>query len=978
MKSSVVSLFIDFYDSYSYNIVHYLTKVNKEKPIVIKADDICYDDFMKYYYDKIDNIVISPGYGNPMLNDKKDKFVIELLKNEINIPILGVCYGHQLVCYFYGNKIEKVKNMFHGNTNIIHISKNEENKYCELFNNIEDNFKAVCYNSLKVNHTDINQNILNITCYSNYLDEYIIMGVQHKYLPYYTVQYHPESVESEYSDTFFENFKNITLKYNEKKKKNLLKILKHDINKTTISISRNICSPYKWKIKIIKVVGIKNNLCMISYDIFKNIFLGKYKENISFWLDSNNEILYGIKNNKSKEISNDNNTSLQSDHNDLITNTRFSYMGNLDGILGDIIEYYIDGKDNISANTLLLNLRKSKKEKYDINNKSDKSNEYDIYDIHYMSKENNCLVKYMNENIEYFKKQMLIDYQYIDLHNLINNKNELEKKNTIYNKQDIQSDTYINQLKCNNISEKQENKNNNKFLNNHSDKYIFLNDATEDNDFIKNKTSCLMGYFGFFNYEYKYETIKNLYNTKCKQIEQEEIFPVSVFVRPQNMMALDMYKNNIYLISLEPEEESFKRYLTHSEKISEDKFPYVDKKKNNQHNNLTNTPYEYHIKDLDTFKDIQNYNKEWTYNTLDALIDIEKTYENNYILNEEKYNINNIYNKNNSLNTNKEPSRISFNSIVQKEQYIENVRKCKKYIEDGFSYELCLTTQFISKNFVDINMEYLDLYNYIRNINKVSYSCFINYKRILYKEQNDNKKEISFLLKEKDNTQYLGEIQFHILSFSPEEFLRKNKDNYMYSKPIKGTCKRGKTKEQDDILKENLFNNKKERAENLMILDLTTNDFNRICDINTVQVSKLFHIESYKFVHQMVSEITGKIKKGNNFSDAMLNIFPGGSMTGSPKYISMSILQEIEIVPRGIYSGCIGFLTFEGNFIFNIVIRTIIIKKDKISIGAGGAITIKSNEEDEYNEMILKFMSIAKPISLFLKEYHNTDVEYIF
>ncbi|SOV22594.1 para-aminobenzoic acid synthetase [Plasmodium sp. DRC-Itaito] len=973
MKSSVVSLFIDFYDSYSYNIVHYLTKINKEKPIVIKADDICYDDFMKHYYDKIDNIVISPGYGNPMLNDKKDKFVIELLKNEINIPLLGVCYGHQLLCYFYGSKIEKVKNMFHGNTNIIHICKNEENKCSELFNNIEDKFKAVCYNSLKVNHTDINKNILNITCYSNHLDEYIIMGVQHKYLPYYTVQYHPESVESEYSEIFFENFKNITLKYNENKKRNSLKILQHDINKTSMFIPLNISSTYKWKIKIIKVVGIKNNLCMISYDIFKNIFFKKHKESISFWLDSNNEILYQIKNNKSqKKISNDN-ISLQYDHTDLIQNTRFSYMGNLDGILSDIIEYYIDGKDNISPNTLLLNLRKSTKGKK--NDKSDKSNIGDTYDIHYMSKENNCLVKYMNENIEYFKKQMIIDYQYIDLHNLINSKNEVEKKEIVYTTtEQMKSDKY------NSTCEEKVNKNNNKTnLNNHRYNYIFLNDTIQDNDFINNKTSCLMGYFGFFSYEYKYETIKNLYNTKCKQIEQEEMFPVSVFVRPQNMMALDMYKNNIYLISLEPEEESFKRYLTHGHKKCEDNISCGDNKgKNNEHNNLTNTPYQYHIKNFDDFKDIQNYNKEWTYNALDVLIDIEKTYEHDNILNEEKYNINNIYNKNNSLEKNKEQSRISFNSIIQREQYIENVRKCKKYIEDGYSYELCLTTQFISKKLVDINIEYLDLYNYIRNINKVSYSCFINYKRILCKEQNDNKEKISFLLKEKDKKKIkIDEIQFHILSFSPEEFLRKNKDNYMYSKPIKGTSKRGKTKEEDDILKNNLFNNKKERAENLMILDLTTNDFNRICDINTVQVSKLFHIESYKFVHQMVSEITGQIKKGNNFSEAILNIFPGGSMTGSPKYISMSILQEIEMVPRGIYSGCIGFLTFEGNFIFNIVIRTIIIKKDMISIGAGGAITIKSNEEDEYNEMILKFMSIAKPISLYLKEYHNTDVEYI-
>lgn len=135
-------------------------------------------------------------------------------------------------------------------------------------------------------------------------------------------------------------------------------------------------------------------------------------------------------------------------------------------------------------------------------------------------------------------------------------------------------------------------------------------------------------------------------------------------------------------------------------------------------------------------------------------------------------------------------------------------------------------------------------------------------------------------------------LEFSILCLSPEEFLRKNKDNIIRSKPIKGTIKRGKTNEEDIKLITELKNNKKEISENLMIVDLTTNDFHRLCQIDTVKVSKLFHIESYTFLHQMVSEIIGKNNNSKDFSDSIINIFPGGSMTGSPKLISMSILQE--------------------------------------------------------------------------------------
>ncbi|KAG4919305.1 hypothetical protein JHK85_057586 [Glycine max] len=256
-----------------------------------------------------------------------------------------------------------------------------------------------------------------------------------------------------------------------------------------------------------------------------------------------------------------------------------------------------------------------------------------------------------------------------------------------------------------------------------------------------------------------------------------------------------------------------------------------------------------------------------------------------------------------------------------REQYIEDVKKCLNYIKDGESYELCLTTQ-IRKPIEELNS--LGLYLHLRERNPAPYAAWLNF----------SKENLS------------------ICCSSPERFLQLDRKNILEDKPIKGTIARGATKEENELLKLKLQFSEKDQAENLMIVDLLRNDLGRVCDPGSVHVPRLMDVESYATVHTMVSTIRGKKRSDVSAINCVKAAFPGGSMTGAPKLRSMELLDSIESCSRGIYSGCIGFFSYNQRFDLNIVIRTVIIHEGEASIGAGGAIVALSNPEDEYEEML--------------------------
>lgn len=203
----------------------------------------------------------------------------------------------------------------------------------------------------------------------------------------------------------------------------------------------------------------------------------------------------------------------------------------------------------------------------------------------------------------------------------------------------------------------------------------------------------------------------------------------------------------------------------------------------------------------------------------------------------------------------------------------------------------------------------------------------------------------------------------YIISFSPERFLKKE-NNYLFTEPIKGTAPRSDIPEEDEKNKLSLLHSNKERTENAMIVDVSRNDLSRIAQKGSVKAEELFSIKTYRTVHQMVSKISCKLKENVTFQEIIYATFPMASMTGAPKIRAMQITDELEMEPRGYYSGCLGIYN-KGNFDLSVLIRSIFYDKNKkeLHVWAGSAVTIYTNAHQEYYECKLKAEKLIQILS---------------
>ena len=202
----------------------------------------------------------------------------------------------------------------------------------------------------------------------------------------------------------------------------------------------------------------------------------------------------------------------------------------------------------------------------------------------------------------------------------------------------------------------------------------------------------------------------------------------------------------------------------------------------------------------------------------------------------------------------------------------------------------------------------------------------------------------------------------HLMCLSPERFIQK-KGETLISQPIKGTIKKGSTPDEDQILKNQLTHSVKDNTENTMIVDLVRNDLSKIAQKRSVKVTELAHIYSFPKLHHLVSTIQCQTKPSINFTSIMAAMFPMGSMTGVPKKNAVNSMHELETNPRGWYSGTLGIILPNGDFDFNVIIRSIYWNRNtqQASIGIGGAITLHSNFKEEYQECWLKAQSLINP-----------------
>lgn len=252
--------------------------------------------------------------------------------------------------------------------------------------------------------------------------------------------------------------------------------------------------------------------------------------------------------------------------------------------------------------------------------------------------------------------------------------------------------------------------------------------------------------------------------------------------------------------------------------------------------------------------------------------------------------------------------------------YLADILECQSRLRAGDSYELCLTNTMS----VPFTGDPLAAYLRQRRHNPAPYAAYLR----------------------------LGDTA--VLCSSPERFLRVDRDRFAESRPIKGTAPRDADPVRDRALRAGLAADPKARAENLMIVDLLRNDLGRVCEVGTVTVPRLMAVESYASVHQLVSTVRGRLPEDRTALDCARACFPGGSMTGAPKSRAVEILDEVETGPRGIYSGALGYFGLDDTADLNIVIRTALAHAGTLTIGAGGAIVLDSDPQEEYQEMLLK------------------------
>eukprot|EP00210_Caulerpa_lentillifera_P000410 g399.t1 len=258
------------------------------------------------------------------------------------------------------------------------------------------------------------------------------------------------------------------------------------------------------------------------------------------------------------------------------------------------------------------------------------------------------------------------------------------------------------------------------------------------------------------------------------------------------------------------------------------------------------------------------------------------------------------------------------------EEYQREVDLCKEYLYSGESYEICLTNQF-------------------RKLRPESFDSWVFYRLLRMHNPAPFAAWLSF--QEDDLT---------ICCSSPERFLKGDQNRTLEAKPIKGTTARKQDPIEDERAAKTLAASEKDQAENLMIVDLLRNDLGRVCQSSSVHVPSLIEVESYQTVHQLVSTIRGVLAHDHSIIDAIKAAFPGGSMVGAPKVRSMEILDRLEGRARGVYSGSLGYISVNHTFDLNIIIRSVVITREELTIGAGGAIVVQSDPRKEFEEMNLK------------------------
>ncbi|KAL1542471.1 aminodeoxychorismate synthase [Salvia divinorum] len=819
----VRTLLIDNYDSYTYNIYQELSVIDGLPPVVIRNDEWSWEEVCHYLYEEklFDNIVISPGPGSPTCAADIG-ICLKLLLECTNIPILGVCLGHQALGYVHGARIIHAPEPIHGRLSDV------EHNASELFNGIpsgrNSGFKVVRYHSLVIDPSSLPKDLIPIAWTSShetipFLDGFegqgdlntygkslstklenglqwhpaesqelrtrdILMGIMHCSRPHYGLQFHPESIATYHGRQIFKNFAEITkdhwsrLQSSSDSMRDFYRSARMQVsavNQLFQEVARS--KPLMNGFDNLKHVGLCNLMKSSPRSRFAKYLKLKWRK-----LECSANQVGGAGSIFSELFGShcaENSFWLDSSSTEM-NRARFSFMGGKGGSLWKQVTFRLSNKSY--SNTT-----------------SGQGGYLSVGDS-----DGSVTNTYLQKGFFDFLNQELESICY---------------------------------------------------------------DAA---DFDGLPFDFYGGYIGYIGYNLKVECGASLNR-------HESSTPDACLFFADNLVVIDHHCDDVYVMSLHDDDTGTTSWMDEVEQKV-----------------LSMKPH-HPTKPLSV-----------------ASGDVSPTQ--------------------------------GFSAEKSRQQYIADVEECQKFIRDGESYELCLTTQ-MRRSVGELHS--LALYLEMREKNPAPYAAWLSFPR----------------------------ENLCICCSSPERFLRLDRYGVMEAKPIKGTVARGASPEADELLKQRLQYSEKDQAENLMIVDLLRNDLGRVCEPGSVHVPHLMEVESYATVHTMVSTIRGQKRPDASAVDCVRAAFPGGSMTGAPKLRSMEILDSLETSSRGVYSGCIGYFSYNQTFDLNIVIRSVVIHEGEASIGAGGAITALSNPADEYEEMVLKTRAPTKAVVEYQSSILSIDDE---
>ncbi|CAM6088567.1 unnamed protein product [Calypogeia fissa] len=880
------TLLLDNYDSYTYNLFQLLSVINGVAPVVLRNDDITWNDLYRLLYEEraFHNVVISPGPGSPTCPSDVG-ICAQLLRECHDIPILGVCLGHQALCCVHGAQIRHAPEPVHGR--LSEIEHRGHPLFANIPSGVNSGFKVVRYHSLIIDATTLPECLVptawtvaegGVVGLEGWQDGFspansglcreglfvrqrgdsvghpegtlntstdgkratqVLMGVSHRTWPHHGVQFHPESVATAYGKQILLNFQEMTSKFWEDQLCRPKPSTSGDSAALHSSRGQS-CSPKD-----------KGGLGEPSISmIYSGEPVRETKHSRLHW-----QKLPGLLSRAggsrtlfcklfAEEAVED--TFWLDSSTEEQGRARFSFMGGRGGPLWQRVTYHITHNSMCDTRGGVLKL----------------------------------------ENAAEQVREAVIRDGFLDFLN-----RELE----------------LRQCRA--------------------------------EDYAGLPFDFCGGFVGYLGYELKVEC-------GAESNQQKSAMPDAGMFLADRVVVIDHSNDDVYVLALF-EDENMSPSSETSTNFSEVSYPLNRDSSSSCPARLTENEEDLSFLgsllpgshgQSDRFIDGQTTLAEgtgdgkrreaeaWVEEVVRKVNKLAR--QDLHKASERMHHVSLV----SSLRTTAENVQPPFVAEKSEIEYMKDVKRCQEFIRDGESYEVCLTTQFRRKI---AKADCFGLYLTLRDTNPAPYSSWLHF----------------------------GKDGPCICSSSPERFLQLDQKGVLEAKPIKGTTARGNTAVEDERLKYELQHSEKDQAENLMIVDLLRNDLGRVCEPGTVHVPSLMAVESYSTVHTMVSTVRGKKRSDMTAVDCVRAAFPGGSMTGAPKLRTMEIIDSLESSSRGVYSGSIGYFSFNSCFDLNIVIRTLVIHDDEASLGAGGAVIALSDPAAEYEEMLLKTKAPIRAVS---------------